>query len=126
MKNYLLIFIGGGAGSLLRFFISNWFNPLLAVFPLGTFIANTLSCFVLGLTIELLQSSSSGNNYLQPFIITGICGGFSTFSTFSNETLTLFRAENYTFGLLNILLNVTLCLIFIILGMKSARLIVGW
>ncbi len=121
MKNYLLIFIGGGAGSLLRFFISSWFNPLMAVFPLGTIIANVLSSFLLGLTVGFLQFKYPGNTYLQPLIITGICGGFSTFSTFSNETLILFKAENYTFGILNILLNVILCLIFIALGMKLVK-----
>ena len=124
MKNYFLIFIGGGIGSLLRFFISIWLNPMMALFPLGTFISNVLSSFILGITVSFLQVNYPENNYLQPLIITGICGGFSTFSTFSNETLTLFRSENYTFGLLNILLNVTLCIIFIALGMKLTRLVV--
>jgi CrcB protein len=121
MKNYVLIFIGGGIGSLLRFFVSFWLNPMLTLFPLGTFMSNVISSFILGLTVGLLQLKYDENNYLHPLIITGICGGFSTFSTFSNETLNLFRAENYGFGLLNILLNVTLCIIFILAGIKIAR-----
>ena len=121
MKNYLLIFIGGGAGSLLRFFVSKWFNPVFAIFPLGTFLANVISSFVLGLAVGFMQEKYPENDYIQPLIITGICGGFSTFSTFSNETLTLFRSGNHTFGLLNILLNVSLCIIFILIGMRLAK-----
>jgi CrcB protein len=121
MKNYLLIFIGGGAGSLLRFFISNWFNPLMVVFPLGTLIANITSSFLLGLAVGFLQIKYPGNVYIQPLVITGICGGFSTFSTFSNETLILFQKENYTIGIANVLLNLFLCITFIIIGMKLVR-----
>ncbi len=121
MKNYFLIFIGGGAGSLLRYFVATWINPLMVVFPLGTFVANVLSSFLLGLTVGFIELKYPYNTYIQPLIITGICGGFSTFSTFSNDTLGLFRTENYTFGVLNILLNVSICIIFILLGMKLMK-----
>lgn len=121
MKNYLLIFIGGGAGSLLRFFIARWFNPMIAIFPLGTLMVNILSSFLLGLAVGVLQYKHPENTTIAPFLITGICGGFSTFSTFSNDTLILFKTGNYTMGLLNILLNVVLCIIFIIIGIKLIR-----
>ena len=121
MKNYFLIFIGGGAGSLLRFFISKWFNPLLTAIPLGTLFSNVLSSFMLGFALGILQFKYPDNSYITPLLITGVCGGFSTFSTFSNETLILLRTDQYILGLSNILLNVILCLIFIAFGMKLAR-----
>jgi CrcB protein len=121
MKTYVLIFIGGGAGSLLRFFITKYLNPLVTSFPLGTFASNVISSFLLGLTLGYITAKDPENNYLSPLIITGICGGFSTFSTFSNETFLLLRAGNYTMGLTNILLNVILCIIFIMIGMKIMK-----
>ena len=121
MREITLVFIGGGFGSLLRFFIAKWLNPLMSVFPFGTFVANVLSSFLLGIAVGFLQGKYPDNTYIQPLIIVGICGGFSTFSTFSNETLSLFRLGNYTVGLLNILLNVVLCIFFITIGMKLTQ-----
>jgi CrcB protein len=121
MQKYLLIFMGGGAGSLLRFFISRYFNPLFISLPIGTLLANVLSSFLLGITLALLQEKFEGNVWLQPFVITGICGGFSTFSTFSSETFDLMKSDNYHWALLNILLNVVLCIIFIAVGMKIIK-----
>ncbi len=121
MKTYFLVFIGGGVGSLLRFFVSKWFNPLMLAFPLGTLMANCISCLLLGLFAGLIQAKYEDNHSYYAFLITGICGGFSTFSTFSNETLGLLKTGNYSLVLLNILFNVVLCIIFIIIGIKLIR-----
>lgn len=93
----------------------------MEVFPLGTFVANVVSSFVLGLAVGFIQQKDPSNTFIHPFVVTGICGGFSTFSTFSNETLNLFRMGNYSLALLNILFNVILCIIFIIIGIKLTR-----
>jgi len=111
MNIALAVFIGGGLGSLSRYGISKLtqiFTPTLL--PLGTLIANLLSCLILGLTVYVFKEKISSTPWLMAFIAIGFCGGFSTFSTFSNETLTLIQGGNYLFAVLNILISITLCL----------------
>ncbi|AYN68791.1 fluoride efflux transporter CrcB [Euzebyella marina] len=85
MKQLLLVFLGGGTGSLLRYLISKSFNGYFQHFFLGTFIVNIIGCLLIGL---ILGYSSKGNligeNQLL-LLATGFCGGFTTFSTFAFE-----------------------------------------
>jgi CrcB protein len=118
MTNILAVFIGGGLGSLCRFGISKMSLKMTETnFPLGTFISNTLSCIILAVAVIYFSSKISGNMALKLFVITGFCGGFSTFSTFSLETLELLKQGNYLFAILNIVISVLVgvSLIFFIL-----------
>lgn len=111
MNNLILIFIGGGLGSISRYGISvavkNMFKDY---YPLATFLSNFLSCLILALFIVVFYEKASVPTALKFFIITGFCGGFSTFSAFSFETSELIRQGNYSVALINILVNVILCM----------------
>ena len=110
MNTILAIFIGGGLGSLARFAIGRLTATLYTTsFPVGTLAANFLSCFILAVAIGFFSDKFFSNATLRFFILTGFCGGFSTFSTFSQETFDMIRSNNYTFAVLNIILNIVAC-----------------
>jgi len=106
---YLAIFIGGGTGSLVRFGISKWLGTTESGFPIGTFAANILACLVLGIAFNYLAEKSSIHVAHKSLVLIGFCGGFSTFSTFSNETLLLIQGGEWGMALLYIALSVGSC-----------------
>lgn len=91
MNKILLVFIGGGIGSICRHLISVSFKSLDALaFPIATFIANLIGCFIIGLLVGKVNLDKKMNLLL----VTGFCGGFTTFSTFSKESLFLFEEHH--------------------------------
>ncbi|RMG87333.1 MAG: fluoride efflux transporter CrcB [Bacteroidetes bacterium] len=117
MYGYLLVFLGGGLGSLVRFSISKILAPYSALFPWATFAANAISCVVLGMLVGM-NLRGHINDSFRLLLMTGFCGGFSTFSTFTNETFYLFQTGHIFYGLSNIFLSLGLCLFCIYLGIK--------
>lgn len=110
MKELIYVFIGGGLGSLTRFSLGKWVNTFHNHnFPFGTFVVNIIACFALGFIIGLADHKQMLSPATRLFWAVGFCGGFSTFSTFSSETLTLFQNGHNSVMLLYILLSVLLC-----------------
>ena len=94
MPAWLAVFVGGGAGSLLRYGLGLFLRRGDGLFPCGTFAANVLGCFLIGL-FYALSSRLSLSAEVRLLLTTGLCGGFTTFSTFSYESLQLFQQEHY-------------------------------
>lgn len=124
--NYLfLTFLGGGLGSLARYGVGRALASWSLSLPYGTLIANVLACLVLGFFIGLtaLRASEAVQPY-RAFIAVGFCGGFSTFSTFSNETLMLLLNNRWGDAVLNVGLSVGLCLMASFLGLWLGKFFV--
>lgn len=117
MYGYLMVFVGGGMGSLLRYGLTKIMTQHSLNFPTATFVANILSCIVLGALIGY-QMKNGITDLNRLLLMTGFCGGFSTFSTFSAESFQLFNSGQIGMGLIYIGTSIILCLISIWLGIK--------
>jgi fluoride exporter len=119
MLNYLWVGLGGALGSIARY----WFSGLIArffgeTFPLGTLLVNVSGSFIIG--FFAMATGPDGRWLVAPgvrtFFMIGICGGYTTFSSFSLQTLDLARDGEKLFAGLNAVLSLTLCLLAVWLG----------
>ena len=94
MKNILIVFLGGGAGSIIRYVISQTFDHPKYSFPWPTLLANFLGCLIIGILLGLTIRNDSARSELYLFAVVGFCGGLTTFSTFSAESLHLIKSGN--------------------------------
>lgn len=114
MMTWLSIFIGGGIGSIFRYGIGLLVKRLLSTpLPIGTFLANSFAALIIGLSFYFLKDKLIPSSWLQPFLIIGFCGGLSTFSTFSNETVQLFNQGNWGWAICNIFVSVSSSILII-------------
>jgi CrcB protein len=124
MLNYLWVGLGGAIGSVLRFWLSGLiFRHFADAFPLGTLVINVSGSFLIGLLVVL--TGPDGRMVVSPSVrdglLIGILGGYTTFSSFSLQTLNLARAGDWTRAGLNVVLSVVVCLVAVWLGHALGR-----
>ena len=125
LKNIMLVALGGAAGSVARYLVSRALNgTVLAAFPLGTLAANVLGCLIIGLVCG--QADGDGPHVgadLKLLLTVGFCGGFTTFSTFMNESLTLVKTGDAVLAALYAGASLALGMAAVVGGYQLAKLI---
>jgi len=96
IKNFLIVGLGGAVGSMLRYAVQKFFQAqVAATFPTGTLLVNIAGCFLIGILWSLVSRSFTWNDEMKLLLMTGFCGGFTTFSAFTLEGIGLLK-ENKT------------------------------
>ena len=119
MTSILLVLLGGAIGSLCRYRWSGLIAERLGeTFPFGTLFVNSVGCFIIGLAGGFLNKAA-GAPWEQPlrvFLTIGFCGGLTTFSSFSLQTLNLILSQRWGAALANIVVSTTICLLLVATG----------
>jgi CrcB protein len=124
MKAYLLVAAGGAAGSVARYGLALWVARLTGPgFPWGTVLINITGSFIIGWFAELTAPYGRlpASDATRALVMAGLCGGFTTFSAFSLQTIDLLRAGQTTRAIANVAGSVVLCLLATALGMRLAQ-----
>ena len=121
LRSMLMVAMGGAVGSAMRYLISKIMQDWLPdVFPFGTFAVNLLGCLVIGILYGLVEQNMLGNNNLKLLLISGLCGGFTTFSTFSHEGLSLVQQGHLSYAVLYVGGSTCLGMMMVLIGIKLA------
>lgn len=137
MMNYLYVAIGSAVGGLARFIVGTWLQsrlddwapranaPHFLPFPIGTLIVNVTGSFLLGVILAVVARQGEHANATRLLLAVGLCGGYTTFSTFSADTMGLIENGGGGLAMLNIVASVVLALLAVLAGASVARLVLG-
>jgi len=117
MKQFLIVFVGGGMGTVVRYIIGKFLPYSGKGFPWNTFCTNLVGCLLIGLlTGYFLRNNAENQSSLLLFATIGFCGGFTTFSSFANENLSFIRSGDYIMLLAYSMLSITTGILMVYLG----------
>ena len=116
------VVLGGAIGTFMRYAISLLALPISRDLPWGTILINITGCALIGFfgTLTLAHGRYPVSENMRLFVMTGICGGYTTFSAFSLQTLDLMRGGAFTRALINVVMSVVLCILAVALGHLAA------
>lgn len=121
MKQVVLVFLGGGLGSAMRYGLSKWLNASGSSIPYGTLTANVVGSVLIGIVLGYAMRNAMLSQHMTLLLATGFCGGFTTFSTFAFENQTFLKNGDFlSFGLYTIG-SFVLALAAIFLGLWIAK-----
>ena len=125
MLNFLFVAIGGSIGASLRYFAYLFFkNYLLSNYLfLSTLIVNIVGSFLIGYAIMLMETKNLSEDFIRYFLIIGVLGSFTTFSTFSIESVDLLLSKKFFYAFSYMFLSLSLCLLFTFIGLNFNKII---
>lgn len=122
LKNLFLVAIGGASGSVLRYIVHYIVSKKsISNFPYQTFIVNIIGCLFIGILVGYLAKNSSQNETLKLLLITGFCGGFTTFSAFGLENINMIQNQNYQLAFIYTSLSLILGVLAVSLGIFISK-----
>ena len=122
MKDIFLVGIGGMAGSIIRYIISKNISHIYDSFPLGTFVVNIIGCLLAGVLFKYISLNKEINIDLSLFLIVGFCGGFTTFSAFTIDSINLLNENKFLLLFSYTILSSIVGILFCYIGM----IIIKW
>jgi len=122
IKNFLIVGLGGAVGSMLRYAVQKFFQAqTAAAFPTGTLLVNIAGCFLIGILWSLVSRSLTWNDEMKLLLMTGFCGGFTTFSAFTLEGIGLLKENRTVLFVIYLTASVVGGLLATLIGIRIAK-----
>ena len=122
IKNFLIVGLGGASGSMLRYAVQKIFKvQTAAAFPTGTLLVNIAGCFLIGILWSLVSRSLTWNDEMKLLLMTGFCGGFTTFSAFTLEGIGLLKENKAALFFIYLTASVVGGLLATFIGIRIAK-----